>query len=85
MNTFFSTFRKQLLLAASCVLAISLVACVSGVDSTRQSLPVYEAIFDAGSSGTRLVVYKVIPAPGGYPSITALGAQEYDDNGINDF
>lgn len=85
MNKFFSNFRKQILLAVSCVLAFSLVACVSGFDSTRQSQPIYEAIFDAGSSGTRILVYKVIPAPGGYPAVTALGGQEFDDSGINDF
>lgn len=77
--------RQHLLLAISCVLVISLAGCVGISESQHENQPVYEAIFDAGSSGTRLVVYKVIPAPGGYPKITALGAQEYDDNGINDF
>lgn len=52
---------------------------------------VYTAIFDAGSSGTRLTLYKVIPSNGGYPLIEKLASFDEDfdgipnDNGINDF
>ena len=48
--------------------------------------PFYTAIFDAGSSGTRLSFYEVTPSlPGGKASIRSVFTQNYDDEGINDF
>jgi hypothetical protein len=52
--------------------------------------PIYTAIFDAGSSGTRLSFYKVIPGNGSYPLIEILNTFNgnttgVEDNGINDF
>lgn len=65
------------------LVGIAVVSCGSG--NTPQQQPIYTTVFDAGSSGTRLSFYKVIPASGGYPQITKLFEAEYDDNGINDF
>ena len=70
----------------------TLVAC-GGSDggSSANISPVYTAIFDAGSSGTRLSFYKVIPGNGGYPAITKIKTfndKLYgvpNDDGINDF
>jgi len=48
--------------------------------------PFYTAIFDAGSSGTRLSFYEVTPSlPGGKASIRSVFTQSYDDEGLNDF
>jgi len=47
--------------------------------------PVYTALVDAGSSGTRLSFFKVIPGNGGYPIIDKINTFENDDDGINDF
>jgi hypothetical protein len=48
--------------------------------------PFYTAIFDAGSSGTRLSFYEVTPSlPGGKAIIRSVFTQNYDDEGINDF
>lgn len=50
------------------------------------STPFFTAIFDAGSSGTRLSFYEVTPSlPGGKAVITNIFTQNYDDEGINDF
>lgn len=46
--------------------------------------PIYTAVIDAGSSGTRINFYK-ITNPSGYPQVTLLDNQKFDDNGINDF
>lgn len=45
----------------------------------------YTAVVDAGSSGTRLHLYKVLPAP--YPSVVEVATYENDDaeDGIDDF
>lgn len=78
------------------IASMALFGCGSGgtvVNSSSATSPVYTAIFDAGSSGTRLSFYKVIPGNGGYPQITKLFDEqtydqyddEYDDDGINDF
>ncbi len=47
--------------------------------------PVYTAIFDAGSSGTRVSFYKV--TPGSKAGIEGIGRAgfDYEDSGINDF
>ena len=45
--------------------------------------PIYTAIFDAGSSGTRISFYEV--TPGSKANIVAKGTVSYADNGINDF
>ena len=69
------------------VVGVAVVGCVgSGSSSSTQAVsPVYTTIFDAGSSGTRLSFYKVIPGNGNYPQINKLFEKEYNDNGINDF
>ncbi len=45
----------------------------------------FTAVIDAGSSGTRLHLYKVKPGP--YPTVTEIGVFENDDaeDGIDDF
>lgn len=46
----------------------------------------YTAIFDAGSSGTRLSFYQVTPSTiGGKASIASIFTKRYKDSGINDF
>lgn len=83
-----STQQNTLISIIICVAISFLSACVgssSGSGSVSSSTPIYTVILDAGSSGTRLTLYEVIPGNGGYPVITNLGAQEYNDNGINDF
>jgi len=76
------------------ILATALVACGGGSSSSSSSGstdPIYTAIFDAGSSGTRLSFFKVIPGNGGYPSIGLISKfndknlDVPDDDGINDF
>lgn len=53
--------------------------------------PIYTAVFDAGSSGTRLSFFKVVPSKGGYPIIDKIGTYDDnlpgvpDDDGINNF
>jgi len=63
--------------------ALSFISCSSSRDHVDQ--PIYTMILDAGSSGTRINFYKVIPGKGGYPQISLLDSQSFDDNGINDF
>lgn len=69
------------------LVASVLVACGGGGDSasTSTTQPIYTMVFDAGSSGTRVNFYKVVPGNGGYPQITLLDNQKFKDNGINDF
>ena len=45
--------------------------------------PLHTAIFDAGSSGTRISFYEV--TPGSKASIVLKGSVDFDDSGINDF
>ena len=67
-------------------LTLATISCSnSPVKEGDISKPVYTMILDAGSSGTRINFYKVIPGNGGYPVITLLDSQSFDDNGINDF
>lgn len=82
-RSLFKTISFALLAASVAILS----GCSGGSDSGSAGTgqPIYTAIFDAGSSGTRLSFYKVIPGNGGYPQITKLASKEYDDNGINDF
>ena len=48
--------------------------------------PFYTAIFDAGSSGTKLSYFYVTPSrPGGKASVSLLFTKKYKDSGINDF
>jgi len=67
----------------------TLIACGGGSSSSTSSSatsdPIYTAVIDAGSSGTRINLYKVTPGNGGYPQIALLDSQDFDDNGINDF
>lgn len=81
------TIKINLLKQLSLLITGSILAsCSSGGSGTNTTTqPVYTILFDAGSSGTRLSFYKVIPGNGGYPQITKLNEQEYNDNGINDF
>lgn len=86
---------KRLFICAGISASITaLVACggSSGSSGTAASTgPVYTAIFDAGSSGTRLSFFKVTPGNGGYPIIEFIDKyndKEVDvpnDDGINDF
>ena len=68
------------------------VTCCAGTNAplnVAQDNPVYTAIFDAGSSGTRLSFFSVIP--GSYPIIDKIGTYDDslpgvpNDDGINDF
>lgn len=68
--------------------------CCAGTNfplNVIQENPLYTAIFDAGSSGTRLSFYKVIPGYGSYPIIDKIGTYDDslpgvpDDDGINNF
>lgn len=76
--------RRAAAFLTTCVLA----SCGGGLSSVP---PVYTAIFDAGSGGTRLTFYKVIPSEGGYPKIEMVGTYDQDidgvvdDDGTNDF
>lgn len=75
------TLKIQLLILS----AATLVGCNGTTSSNSAPQSVYTTIFDAGSSGTRLSFYKVVPGNGGYPQINKLFEKEYNDNGINDF
>lgn len=75
---------KLLKIQAIVACGVVLFGCGSGGSSSAQQT-VYTTIFDAGSSGTRLSFYKVIPGNGGYPQINKLYEREFNDNGINDF
>jgi GDA1/CD39 (nucleoside phosphatase) family len=70
------------------------VTCCAGTNfplNVIEENPIYTAVFDAGSSGTRLSFYKVIPGSGGYPIIEKIGTYDDslpgvpDDDGINNF
>lgn len=70
------------------------VTCCAGTNfplNVIQDNPIYTAIFDAGSSGTRLSFYNVLAGHGAYPIVTKIGTYDDltpgipDDNGINDF
>ncbi len=70
------------------------VTCCAGTDfplNVTANHPIYTAIFDAGSSGTRLSFYSVVPGNGGYPIIDKIATYDedtdgvVDDDGINDF
>ena len=80
MIVFLKTLPRYCL---SIFVAVCLISCSSNHDYVDK--PVYTMILDAGSSGTRINFYKVIPGRGGYPQITLLDSQSFDDNGINDF
>jgi hypothetical protein len=47
--------------------------------------PIYTAIFDAGSSGTRISLYAVTPGLKATIEPKGIPGFEYDDSGINDF
>lgn len=87
----FSHVSKPMNAFFAVVAASVLVACGNGSSSTSTGQPVYTGVFDAGSSGTRLSFYKVIPSSGGYPAITKIVTIDDDmdgvvnDDGINDF
>lgn len=68
------------------------ITCCAGTNFPLNVTEViYTAIFDAGSSGTRLSFFKVVPGHGGYPIIDKIGTYDDslpgvpDDDGINDF
>lgn len=63
----------------------ALVACGGSNSSSGNTSPVYTAVIDAGSSGTRLSLYQVIPGNGAYPQATLIKTIKFSDNGINDF
>lgn len=79
-------FSCRLKFCSFLLVAMLLAGCGGGgSSSSASSSPVYTTLFDAGSGGTRLMFFKVIPASGGYPSINNLYEKEYNDDGINDF
>lgn len=49
------------------------------------STPIYTAIFDAGSSGTRVSLYKVTPGSKAMIQVLGKAGFNYEDSGINDF
>ena len=52
----------------------------------NNTTPFYTAIFDAGSSGTRLSYFYVTPSlPGGKATVSLRFTKKYKDSGINDF
>lgn len=54
--------------------------------SHENTTPFYTAIFDAGSSGTRLSFYQVTPSTiGGKAKIRSIFTKKYKDSGIDDF
>ena len=66
------------------------VTCCAGTSfPLNVAYPIYTAVFDAGSSGTRLSFYSVLP--GSYPIIDKIGTYDDDlpdvpdDDGINNF
>lgn len=64
------------------------VTCCAGTNfplNVTQDPPIYTAVVDAGSSGTRLSFFKVVPGNGGYPIINKINTFDNDDDGINDF
>lgn len=64
------------------------VTCCAGTNfplNVTSENPIYTALVDAGSSGTRLSFFKVVPGNGGYPIIDKIDTFENDDDGINDF
>lgn len=81
--------RRLFLLALASLVSVTLIGCSGGSSdsssTTTNAQPVYTAIIDAGSSGTRISFYKVIPGNGGYPQITLVDTNKFGDNGINDF
>jgi hypothetical protein len=79
MQNVSGVFSVPIFLVAGFILA----GCGGG--NSNSSQVVYTAIFEAGSSSTRLSFYKVIPAKGGYPQISKLFENEYRDSGIANF
>ena len=68
------------------------VTCCAGTNfPLNVRYPIYTAVFDAGSSGTRLSFYSVVPGNGGYPAIVKIGTYDDklpgvpNDDGINNF
>ena len=64
------------------------VTCCAGTNfplNVEEEPPIYTAVIDAGSSGTRLSFFKVVPGNGGYPIIDKIDTFDNDDDGINDF
>lgn len=64
------------------------VTCCAGTNfplNVIQDNIIYTAVIDAGSSGTRLSFFKVVPKQGGYPIINKINTFDNDDDGINDF
>lgn len=68
------------------------VTCCAGTNfPLNVAYPIYTAVFDAGSSGTRLSFYSVLPGNGGYPIIDKMGTYDHslpgvpNDDGINNF
>lgn len=67
------------------ILTMMIAGCALQAGRSSALSPIYTMIIDAGSGGTRLSFYKVIPGNGGYPQITLLDNSAFKDNGINDF
>lgn len=75
--------RSRLAPAATLGLAMMLVAGVVGIAPAAAT--VYTAVIDAGSSGTRISLYEVVPGP--YPEIKEIASHKgvAGDEGIDDF
>lgn len=75
-------YLKRSLLAFG---GVSIAASLALSPARAAEKPVFTAIVDAGSSGTSIALYEVVPGP--YPKITALTSDEGEDaeDGIDDF
>jgi hypothetical protein len=89
-----SKLQRYLISFTTCAAIAILTACGgsnSGSTTSTNSTPIYTAVFDAGSSGTRLSFFKVTPGNGGYPTIEKIITLDDktngipNDDGINDF
>lgn len=85
---------KQIIAGVAIGATIATLTACGGSSSSgtaANSTPIYTAIFDAGSSGTRLSFFKVTPGNGGYPVIEFIDKYNDkeenvpNDDGINDF
>ena len=70
---------------AVCLAALVSLGLPAAASANSTSAPVYTAVIDAGSSGTRIFLFEVQPGP--YPLIKQIAAHKgiAGDDGIDDF